>query len=58
MLVILFKLIDKYCPKKCTPVDLQPQNLLQIFISLECAVLLPLLIYYLGKSIYFSLVKF
>lgn len=48
LLVILIKLLAKYCPDKCTAENLTPNNFLQIFISLENCLLLPIMIYYLG----------
>ena len=50
LMLVLLKLLAKYCPDKCTSANLTPTNFLQIFVSVETAILLPSLIYYLGKS--------
>ena len=50
LLLVLLKLVAKYCPDKCTSANLTPVNFLQMFVSVETAILLPSLIYYLGKS--------
>ncbi len=55
VLVVLIKITDKYCPEKCTSLNIKPNNILQIFTCTECAIMLPILIYYLGKAIYFDL---
>jgi len=57
ILVILIKIIDKYCPIKCTSSNLEPVNFLQIFISIETAILIPALIYYLVQTIRFNKAK-
>ena len=48
-LVVLLKILNKYCPEKCTSANLEPINFLQMFVSLETALILPDLIYYLGN---------
>lgn len=57
LLIYLIKLMQKYCDKdnnqKCFT-NLTQNNILQIFVSLECALLLPVLIIYLIKTIQFN----
>ena len=51
-LIVLIKVVNKYCPIKCTSANLEPLNFLQMFVSLETALVLPVLIYYLGLKIF------
>lgn len=51
LLIVLIKILNKYCPAqtKCTSANLTEINFLQIFVSIETALLIPILVYYLGK---------
>ena len=51
ILVVLIRMLSKYCPDKCTSANLEAVNFLQMFVSFEVVLLLPIMIYYLGNSL-------
>lgn len=53
-LVIIVKVLEKYCPVKCTAENLTPENFLQIFVSFEVVLLFPILLYFLKQTITFN----
>jgi len=57
ILVVLVKVLQNYCPIECTADKLTPNNFLQIFVSIENIILLPILIYYLWQTITFNMAK-
>jgi len=57
ILLVLVKILQNYCPVECTPDKLTPNNFLQIFVSLENILLLPIMIYYLKQTISFNMAK-
>ena len=50
LLLVLVKVLTTHCPVKCTQADLTPANFLQMFVSVEALVLLPILSVYLRKK--------
>ena len=58
MLVVLIKILQNYCPVECTSDKLTPNNFLQIFVSLENILLLPIMIYYLSKPKNFIVISY
>jgi hypothetical protein len=54
LLIVLIKIIPKYCPEKCTSLKLDPINFLQIFISVENLLIVSILINYLVLTIKFN----
>ena len=54
MLIFLIKILNKYCPTQCTSQNLTSVNFLQIYVSVETIILLPILIHYLILTIKFN----
>lgn len=57
VLIILIKMVIKYCPVKCTSIDLKPIHFLQIFVSFENILILSILINYLVITVKFNTSK-
>lgn len=53
-LLVLVKALSTHCPVKCTSLNLTPVNFLQAFVTVECLVLLPILLYYLRLTYRFN----
>lgn len=53
-LLVLVKVLTTHCPEKCTSANLTPVNFLQMFVSAETALLLPILTFYLLKTYKFN----
>lgn len=53
-LLVLERTLSTHCKNKCTSLNLTPENFLQAFVTVECLILLPILIYYLRLTYKFN----